>query len=246
MLSILSRIFVQKVRSDYDSIAESFSETRQSPWKGWDLIKKYFDPKKDVLDIGCGNGRLSEFFKFKTYLGVDISKNLIGIAKEKYEGENVSFEVGDFLNLPPKKFDVVVSIAAFHHLPCKARRRRALKTIHKRLKKDGIFIFSVWNLLHLSQYQKNCRAALLRSYLSLGLMHPRDLLIPWRKGSIKRKRYYYAFKVKEVKKLLKNTDFELVEAIFERNGKEVALKDAHNLYFIAKRSEATVLPSSRT
>ena len=239
MLHILSKILIQKVRDDYNSIADSFSETRQKPWKGWDLLKKYFDQKKSVLDIGCGNGRLSNFFKYKTYTGIDISKNLIELAKKEYESKNTHFEVGNFQDLPSstnkRKFDTIVSIAVFHHLPSTSGRKKALLQVQKALKNDGIFIFSIWNLLHAKKYAKPRKKALLFSILTLGLMHPRDLFIPWKKGSNKRNRYYYSFKEKEVINLLENTGFEVIETIPEANGKKVEIKNALNVYFVCKK-----------
>ena len=260
MLHLLSHFFTQKVRSDYNSIAESFSGTRETAWPGWELIKKYFSKDRTVLDIGCGNGRLSQAFLFKSYLGVDISEELIKIAKEKYEDKSkgISFQNGSFLSLPSSikptsstdsssnsstlpidsstsKFNIIVSIAAFHPLPSPNDRKKTLENIHSSLKKDGIFIFSVWNLLHMEKYIPEKKKALLRSILTLGMIHHRDLLIPWRKGLNKRNRYYYVFKLEEVEKLLKNADFELIETIFEKNGKKVAIKEAHNIYFICRK-----------
>ena len=53
-----------------------------------------------VLDIGCGLGDLSAFFKKHNvkaiYKGIDLSEKMISIAKEKYPDSN--FEVDDFLN----------------------------------------------------------------------------------------------------------------------------------------------------
>ncbi|MDP4008115.1 MAG: class I SAM-dependent methyltransferase [Candidatus Peregrinibacteria bacterium] len=240
MLNILSKIIIRKVRRDYDAIADNFSETRQAPWESWKLFKKYFGKQKDILDIGCGNGRAAEFFEYKSYTGIDISKNLIEIAKKEHSknknSKNIHFKIGNFTSIPSSsKFDTIISIAVLHHLPSNKLRSQAIKEVSKTLKKDGIFIFSVWNLLYNSKYTAPRKKALLLSIFTFGLMHPRDLFIPWKKGLNKRNRYYYAFKEKEVTALLSNQNFEIIDVIHEKNGKKVPEKDSLNIYFVCKK-----------
>lgn len=237
MLHCISHILTTKVRNDYDAIAESFSETRQTPWKGWNLIKKYFNKDVTVLDIGCGNGRLSEFFTYKEYTGVDISQNLIALAKKERGNTKTQFQTGSFTKLPQEKFDRVISIAAFHHLPSSTARTQALKHIKSTLKEDGIFIFSVWNLLFNEKYTWIRIKALLRSMFTLGIFHYRDLFIPWKKGLNKRKRYYYAFLQTEVKRLLEKTGFEILDIIPSAHGKRVEIPEAFNIYFVCKKQK---------
>lgn len=240
MLNILSKIIIKKVRDDYDAIANDFSETRQLPWQSWELFGKYFNEKKDILDIGCGNGRAADFFKYKSYTGIDISEKLIQIATQEHKknknSNSIHFKVGNFLDLPSShEFDLILSIAAFHHLPSQKARVQAINQIKNTLKKDGIFIFSVWNLLYNSKYATPRKRALLLSILTFGLIHPRDLFIPWKKGLNKRNRYYFAFKEKEVTALLSNQNFEIIEIIHEKNGKIVPMKDSLNIYFVCKQ-----------
>lgn len=242
MINILAKFFVNKIRSDYDAIADSFSRTREKPWEGFALIKKYFSKEKNVLDIGCGNGRLADFFEYKSYTGIDISKNLITLAMQramhsgKRTANNIRFEVGNFTALPSsKKFDLAVAVAVFHHLPSRSLRKQALKNVHMTLKDNGIFIFSVWNLYQ-DKYKKQRVSAILRSILTFGIFHPRDLFIPWKKGLNKRKRYYYAFKKNEVVALLRKTGFDIIDVIPESNGRRVETKNAHNIYFVCKKT----------
>lgn len=57
-----------------------------------------------VLDIGCGNGALSVLFfdNIKSYLGVDFSEYLVGVAKENFEKEGFEFICDDALNFLEK------------------------------------------------------------------------------------------------------------------------------------------------
>ena len=54
--------------------------------------------QNDILvDIGCGNGALSEllFSNIQSYVGIDFSEFLINVAKENFEKENYIFELGE-------------------------------------------------------------------------------------------------------------------------------------------------------
>ena len=66
-----------------------------------------------ILDIGCGFGDFYGFLKFKKiktrYYGVDINKDFINIAKERYSSGK--FEVRDIETKPfSQKFDWVIGI----------------------------------------------------------------------------------------------------------------------------------------
>jgi len=82
-----SRRIKEKVKEDYNEIADSFSGTRHSLWKDFDFFLPHYDASADILDFGCGNGRLLEFLEkhgYGSYLGVDQSEKLIGIARAKH------------------------------------------------------------------------------------------------------------------------------------------------------------------
>ena len=71
-----------------------------------------------ILDIGCGDGRVTQKLAFRVpngeVLGVDASNGMIAAAKE-YESDNLSFEVlevDDFIF--HEQFDVIFSHAALH------------------------------------------------------------------------------------------------------------------------------------
>ena len=55
--------------------------------KAWEEMRFLFDDyvkgKERILDLGCGNGRFYEMLEGKDieYIGVDVSKELIDIAK---------------------------------------------------------------------------------------------------------------------------------------------------------------------
>jgi trans-aconitate methyltransferase len=78
-----------------------------------------------VFEIGCGNGRdaLEILKRTNNYLGIDISKNLIQLAKQKVPGAD--FMVADITEFEiPKNTDVVFAFASLIHV-----RREEFKTI---------------------------------------------------------------------------------------------------------------------
>jgi trans-aconitate methyltransferase len=109
----------KKVKDDYDEIASSFSKTRNSAWAEFEFFSPFYKSSSKVLDLGCGNGRLYDYLKkfgFKSYLGVDQSKNLINEARKHHS--KAKFQVVDMAKLNGLKgeYDALFAIASFHHL----------------------------------------------------------------------------------------------------------------------------------
>jgi len=109
---------------------------------------------KKVLDLGCGTGRHTRILKRRgaKVWGIDLSPKMLEIAKS--EIKDVDFKVGTVYKLPYKSnfFDIIVAglvIGYFKNLD------KAFKEIHRVLKKNGIFVFSLTNpLLEISEYIK--------------------------------------------------------------------------------------------
>jgi len=90
----------------------------QTVYDYWDnkLISMLELSKNDmVLDYGCGIGVLSGKINCKLIVGIDISKSLIRIAKERYKR---FFIIADGENLPFKQnvFDKTIGRGVLHHL----------------------------------------------------------------------------------------------------------------------------------
>jgi len=215
---------LKKVVKDYSEIAEEFDQTRKNKWEEFDKFLKHIKDKNIVADIGCGNGRFYEFLKkHKTtkYIGIDNNKKLLEKAKKE---QDAKFIKGDILKIPLKKesVNVALEIASLHHIPSAKLRKKAVKEANRILKKNGIFIVSVWNLFQ-PKYKKYIRKAFIKSFLTLGKYDPRDTFIPWAK---KTERYYYAFKENELQELLEKYGFEILEK--EKN---------NNIVFICRKKK---------
>ena len=76
----------------------------------------------DLLDCGCGTAPmislLLEKYPDKHYTGIDLTPEMIEVAKEK-NMQGVDLVVGDCENLPfpDESFDVVICCQSFHHYP---------------------------------------------------------------------------------------------------------------------------------
>jgi SAM-dependent methyltransferase len=57
------------------------------------MIKKL--PCSNILDLGCGNGKLLKYTKFKNYHGVDLDINMLARAIDRYESDNITFNYLD-------------------------------------------------------------------------------------------------------------------------------------------------------
>ena len=103
--------------------------------------------KLNILDFGCGNGELLEYFpqsRIKKYLGVDINDESIKKAKLKNKAKNVSFKIIDRKNDMfgiRNSMDVIISIGVLQYMSDQ-ETTNFLKMAKKMLKKRGILIIS--------------------------------------------------------------------------------------------------------
>lgn len=241
------------VKRNYEEIAADFDATRKKYL--WPELIKLAGIVKDgdrVLDVGCGNGRLTEAFRDKKieYLGVDSSEKLIELARKNYvreiaasprgcgvpclagrqaRNDNVSYEfqVADILELdklPEKDFDYVFCIAVLHHLPGNETRIKALEELRKKLKPGGKIVITVWNLWGRQKFRKLIFKYGLLKLLGRNKMDFGDILFSWKnnKGEKISRRYYHAFTKNELKKMAAAAGFKI----------EKLYKDRYNYYLI--------------
>jgi SAM-dependent methyltransferase len=78
----------------------------------------------DVLEIGCGSGRLAPFLapRARSYTGFDIAPGMVEGARERAAGiANARFFVGDGLRVPEgaqdRTYGLAIAVAVFIHCP---------------------------------------------------------------------------------------------------------------------------------
>ncbi len=97
------------------------------------------DGSEHVLDVGCGDGRITAEIAARvsggTVLGVDPSHDMIDFARRTHAAGNLTFAVGDARTLAYRAtFDLVVSFNALHWVHEQAA---ALRSIHTALRPKG-------------------------------------------------------------------------------------------------------------
>lgn len=224
-----------QVKASYSAIASEFDRTRQTQWPEFEHFLAYTKKHAKVLDVGCGTGRLYDFLKPKevSYLGIDHNSHLLDLARKNFpEGH---FQLDDLMSLDLKEeaFDNIFCIAAFHHIPTAAMRKKVLVDLHKALKPDGIFILTVWNLFQF-KYLTCVLKSFLKSIFTIGLKGAwNDLWIQW--GNYPLKRYYHAFLPGGFKRLFDGEKWTIEEFYFTRKGKRVSWSRSFNLVMIVRK-----------
>jgi len=211
---------LKKTKEDYNLIADDFSRTRGKTWEELNFLAENVKANENILDLGCGNGRLYELFKEKLvgYYGIDNSEKLIEIAKIRYPRAN--FQVGDALNLPfsDNFFDGIFSIAVLHHIPLKEFRLTFLKEAKRVLKPGGKLILTVW---HFPTWKKVLlfKKNLILKIIGISKVDFNDNFIKWGKET---KRYVHYFSRAELKNLVKKAGFKIrkIKILKRPRGKE--------------------------
>jgi SAM-dependent methyltransferase len=224
-------------RGIYDDIAPTFYQTRKKPWPIMEEINSYIDKADDIIDLGCGSGRISEFIsRDQNYLGIDNSRGLIKIAKTNYSNKkNIKFQVSDIIevNLPNSTYDLALLIASIHHIPTKELRQQIIENTFDSLKPDGKIIITSWNL-----WQKQYRRHLFNYKLKLfkyKIISLNDAFIPWQTKNGPRQRYIHSMTKKELKNMLKKTGFKIDRIFYEYQSKKTSIFRGKNLVAIATK-----------
>lgn len=119
----------------------------------WERRVKLFNQhigndNKDILEVGCGTGLFTaEIAKTKNHItAIDISDDLINLAKKKIISPNVNFKIENayHTNFTECTFDYILGSSVLHHLEVE----KALKEFYRILKSGGKIIFTEPNMLN--------------------------------------------------------------------------------------------------
>jgi SAM-dependent methyltransferase len=105
-----------------------------------------------VLDITCGTGNYSLILSRKGFdvTGLDLSEDMINVARRKAKKANIDidFVVQDMRNISlDRKYDCAICMfTAFPYLQTYDDIEKALISVKKHLVKDGVFVFDFVNI----------------------------------------------------------------------------------------------------
>jgi ubiquinone/menaquinone biosynthesis C-methylase UbiE len=200
----------------WDAIAQSFDLTRRKPWKQCIEFIKNFNKNDLIADLCCGNGRhlLYSADYCKKVIGLDISKELLGIVKGKiYKRKiyNIDLLHSDVTNLSIKddKIDAVLYIASLHNIKGREKRIQSLRELRRILKNDGMALISVW-----SKWQDRFRKIFIKKFfINLGKEEFGDINILWKQHGLNIPRFYHLYGKKEFIKDLNKANLEIITII---------------------------------
>ncbi len=133
----------RKVSQNYSNIREKNRQARYYKDYWIRSILSLFDKKhKKILDYGCGTGILYPYIKAKfnsSYTGIDISKDMLELAKNKFPRIKLVQMDGEALKFKPNSFDAVIVFGSLHHVP---DPKKAIMEIRKVLSSKGSLLIS--------------------------------------------------------------------------------------------------------
>jgi len=234
----------------YSTHANDFSRTRKKHRPEIDSIINYINtlPQKSIrlLELGCGDGRLLSYIEKNCnkqihYTGIDIADWLINIAKKNHK--NWTFICSDMTTYIDKqkqeKYDCIISIAAFQHIPTIQERQYLIKLIYRSLKYYGIYAMTNWS--RSQRFIQKYRKQITKSLVHSAFTHNKkwnDISIP-RKGKKETQyRYYHIFTKSEIEFLVQDAGFLIQDFHFSHKNwwKTTNRRKSKNTVLIAKKT----------
>ena len=119
----------------YNHIAPSYNTLhKEEQLKKLTIIKKHIKLLPPLLDLGCGTGISTNYFKIKS-TGIDNCKAMLREGKKHYN--NLIYAHAEKLPFKDKSFSTIISVTAFHNF---SNMELALKEIKRVSKTNNIAI----------------------------------------------------------------------------------------------------------
>ena len=143
------------------------------------FLRDQLKPNRYILDVACGTGRHMIPLSQQGYgmVGLDISANLLKIAKQR--SKEIQLIRGDmrFLPFKPQVFASVISMdTSFGYLPSEVDDRVTFVEVKRVLNQRSVFIIDVFNREQLiRKYQNKNLPAKWKEYPSFFLLQKRNV-----------------------------------------------------------------------
>jgi 2-polyprenyl-3-methyl-5-hydroxy-6-metoxy-1,4-benzoquinol methylase len=136
----------EKTHTAYSENAGIYSQdwlTQPEPTDIYQLVKQYFIPNGTTADIGCGNGRDSNWMSQNGFQvsGFDSSNELLKLAHDLFPKVQFSRALLPNLNEIKNQYDNVFCETVIMHLP-KTHIESAIKNLKRILKPNGVMYLS--------------------------------------------------------------------------------------------------------
>lgn len=213
--------------TDYDQFAAEWHATRRQTW-GELAFSQPLLKSPQILDAGCGNGRLLTFLHQKNfsgaYLGVDLSKKLLEFAQKDFP--QAQFRQVDIANFcASQQFTGIFCIAVLHHFAEHQTQEKVLENFYQSLKPGGQIFLTNWNLWQMKFWP----------YLAASLRAGRfrDCRIPFGKQKIPRQ--LFALRKKDLRQILTKIGFREIQIFYASGAQKTSIWKARNLICLARK-----------
>ena len=213
----------------YRANAESFSQTRQSPWQGWVRLLEVMDARAAerellrMLDVACGNLRFERYLadalpgRMLSGWAVDNCEPLVEAGERSEFGplSRIAFQnldvierlsggrLWESLEAPDASCDLAVSFGFMHHVPLERWRVELLRALVAKVRSGGFVAVSFWRFLNSDKLAGKAKETTSRARAELGIpeLPPNDYLLGWQdtQGLY---RYCHHFDEPEIERLL--------------------------------------------
>jgi ubiquinone/menaquinone biosynthesis C-methylase UbiE len=225
---------LSELEKTYDKIAEYFSKTREYFWDELSFIKKYANPGDNILDYGCGNGRLLYLLAKEkiNYFGVDSSGKLLDAAGKHWVDPNIKFSKIPSnqisLPFPDEFFNAVYMIGVMHHFPGADLRLKVAREMFRLVKPEGYAVVTVWDIWR-TKYARYVFKNWLNKVLGKSELDWNDGFTPFRYNEETVYFYYHAFFPKELENIFRKSGFTVIRS------DRISRKNRKNILLIAKK-----------
>ena len=243
--TLLYKNTIESLRECYDIHAEKFSSTRKKNRPELDYIAEKISEQQwdkkwiSIIELWCWDWRLFGYIEkfypnlIAHYTGVDISNNLLSIAKKNFSNSTKAQRIHDDMihylsTCKNESVDSIICIASFQHLPDKKSRDILLHNIYRVLVYNGSWssIDWSWSTWMIQKHGKLLWESIKKKILSNRKRERNNLLIPFTHNWITKDRLYHIFTIFELKKLLSIHWFN--QAFFMYSGQDWSFH--HNIF----------------